>query len=97
MYQAKHIEEPAADFLIERGNKFERGALFQIVKHWNILLTVVVKLLYSLLEHQWLLQKTLSAIKAEVSQIFVSLSFSHSPLLPFPTYTGRGKRNEKDK
>lgn len=33
IHKAKHAEEPAADFLIERGNKFERGSHFEIINH----------------------------------------------------------------
>lgn len=33
IYQAKHTEEPAADFATERGNTFERISLFEIINH----------------------------------------------------------------
>lgn len=54
IYQAKHTEESAADFAIKIGKEIERVPLFEIINHWNILLTLEIKLLYFLFEHQWL-------------------------------------------
>lgn len=87
IYQAKHTEEPAADFVTERGNKFERISLLEIIIfYW-----------------WWWLNLSTSSMNISdfCRKYFISnqsRDFSAlSPFFfsPFPIYTWCGKRNKK--